>query len=695
MGFAPEDRLMIRCSRTVLTDESIAEASRLLAQNLDWKYLLETSIRHGVAPLFYHGLNQVGQTMSLENLIPSSIYQELQKLYFGNQSRNQRLYRVLQEIVGAYEQAGVPVMGLKDIQLAREVYPDAGLRPMGDLDLLIHQHDYDRAAVCMHTLGFVPLPSPNIPYTLKYAWAHHWQRPTDNVWVDLQWNVLQLEWDAYGEGSLNFEIERMWRGATQMSFDGSNILVPVPEDMLFHLCLHLEGHRYAEWILFCDIAEFIQHYESTLDWHYLIQLAHNYQIESSIYYVMYFINRVFAVYVPSFLWQELKPAYLKASLFQPLFGNLTNLHVSLDDISVAVHPPAEVMTGFESTIRLQAFAAMQLYREIDQVASTFADQSGHPVILDGGLSPKTIPDPLLESFQEIRLLILDRDLPRLGDVLLSCGFQGKHNRNPEGYEKTREMISMDPVLAGRTIRILLRASVTTELSPLLQPNQRGGESKKRVALRLLKDKLLGHRCVPDEVPVQLKIVALSAEELLVYLAERLGTQKQDRLFCMTNLLEFFRCYTDTIDWRKVGQLARSNGVAATVGEGLSIASEILDQDQIPPIALSLCAEPVPQPRVLELARYGQDSLGLYRGFKGPFFFILSLLSIHGFWAKCKYLLRSLVGDRETKSILPRLMIEMGANLISRIRREQKRTITDMAFWVEPPPETLTETENCD
>ncbi len=186
MGFAPEDRLIVMCSRGKMSDETIAKASCILKEDLDWKYLLETSIRQGVSPLFYNGLKQMGQSIELKDVIPLSFYQELKGLYLGNCSRNQRLYRVLKEIVEEFDRAGVPVMGLKDIQLAREVYADIGLRPMGDLDLLIHQQDYDRAAVCMRRLGFAPLPSADIPYTLKYAWAHHWQRPADNVWIDLQ-----------------------------------------------------------------------------------------------------------------------------------------------------------------------------------------------------------------------------------------------------------------------------------------------------------------------------------------------------------------------------------------------------------------------------------------------------------------------------------------------------------------------------
>jgi hypothetical protein len=684
MSFAPEDRFITRCSRVIMSEDAVAEATRLLAQGLDWGYLLETSIRHGVSPLLYHGLNQVGQTVVMDGLIPSSIYQELHRLYQGNRSRNQRLYHVLQEIVEAYERAGIQVMGLKDIQLAREVYPDIGLRPMGDLDLLIHQQDYDRAAICMSALGFVPLPSPDIPYTLKYAWAHHWRRPTDNVWVDLQWNVLQLEWDVYGEGSLNFEIDRMWRGAVQMSIEESKLWVPSLEDMFFHLCLHLEGHYYSELILFCDIAEFLQHYEGQLDWDYLAHLAHRYHIESSIYYVLFLVNRMFAVDVPSFLWQELEPTYLKASLFRPLFGNLTHLHVSLDEISQAVRPPADVMAGFETAVRQQAIAAMQIYCKIDHIVSTFTNQAGRPAILDGMTSRKTIPDPLLEPFQDIHLFILSRDLPPLRQVLLRYGFQVDHKHTPETYNKTWAVVSRDPVLAAQPVRLILDASVITVLADLIPPNKSGSESKKDVALSLLKDKLVDRQTVPGGIPVQLKIVALSPEDLLIYLAARLGNQKQDRLFGLISLLEFFRCYKGSIDWHQVAHQAQSLKVAAAVGEGLSMADEILDKHQMPPLALSLFADAAPQPRVLELARYGPDSLGLYAGFKAPFFFLLSFLSIHGLRGRCRYLLRCLIGDQDQKPILPRLALTAGANLISRIRRRQKRTISSMAFWVEPP-----------
>ena len=63
MSFALEDQLLIQCSRVKTNDEAIGIASNLLQQDLNWDHILEVSIRHGVSPLFYYGLNQVLQVV--------------------------------------------------------------------------------------------------------------------------------------------------------------------------------------------------------------------------------------------------------------------------------------------------------------------------------------------------------------------------------------------------------------------------------------------------------------------------------------------------------------------------------------------------------------------------------------------------------------------------------------------------------
>lgn len=682
MGFASEDRLLIQCSRVKMDDEALVLASNMLQEDLNWDYTLEASIRHAVSPLFYHGLKQVMEIADIDHLVPARIMEQLQKLYLSNQSRNRRLYRIIGDISKAFEEAGIRCMGLKDVQLAWEVYPDIGLRPMGDIDILIHRQEYEKAAMCMADLGFVPLPNPDIPYTLKYAWAHHFHRPTDNVWVDLQWNVLQIEWDTYQEGNFDFEIDRMWRGANFMMMDDYEVLVPKPEDMLFHLCLHLEGHRYAELVLFCDIVELLRHYDGQLDWQYFVEITKRYKVESSVYYVLFLIEHLFKTILPPSLLQELEPPYFKASIFEALFGNLTTLHLSLDETRQAAFPPDEVMADFEATVRQQATSAMQLYKEIDQIASAFVDQGGCPIILDGTFSERIFPDPLLRSFEEIRFFVLRQDLPRMRQVLSNRGFRAEDVQGSEIYKKGWEITSEDPALADQRTRMLLQVNLAEELDCLFESNESENRSKKNVAQTLVKARLAGHKGIHGDIPVRLRVMALSPEDILVYFSGRLGNRQWNRLFGLNDLLEFFRCHSGPIDWQQVTSKSQRYGISSAVGEGLLIASELLDDDQLPPAVLTGLAGSASRPRVLEWARYGPASLENYTNFKSPFFFLLSFLSVDGVKAKSRYLLGSLWGRRGNKPALPGLIIEIATGMMRLLQRKQ-HMITEYAYWVEP------------
>jgi hypothetical protein len=694
MAFALEDQLLIQCSRVTVDAEAIGRAADLLAHSLDWDYLVETSVRHAVAPLFYHGLQQVQRATGLDHAVPPTPRQELHDLYQRSGVRNTRLYRVISSIATAFARDAIPVMGLKDVQLAWQVYPEVGLRPMGDVDLLIHHHDYDRAAACLAGLGFSPRPSADIPFTRKYAWAHHFHRPADNVWADVQWNVLQLEWDTYDEGNFDFEIDRMWRGAIPMDIDDAALLVPRPEDMLFHLCLHLEGHQYAELILFCDIAEMLRHYAGQLDWRYLVGLAHRYGVESSLYYALWLVHRLFPVDLPAPLWQELSPAYFKAAMFESLFGNLTPLHLSLDELRQAAHPPAVVMIGFEATARLQAAAAMRLYREMDALASAFIAEGGRMVVFEGSPSERILPDPRLRPFEEMHLLVLDHDLRALARAMAGCGFAARNGQEGgnsceqgiEAYMKEWNLVSRDPALAGSPARISVYVDLATGLDAVLPSLDGKPRPKKDIALDLCKARLAGRRGTRD-VEARLRVVALSPEDMLVYLSARQGKREVTRLFGLTSLLEFFRRYTGPISWDEVVTTARQHGLSAAVGEGLAMAAELLPGDRVPPGALVDCASPDARPPVLRLARYSLDSLGLYTDLRAPFLYVLNLLAIPGLGARAKFVLRSLAGSREHTAVLPRLLWQTGAGLLSRLRPGSRPTITGMAYWVEIPPDT--------
>lgn len=683
MSFGPEDQLLICCSRVEMGEEALTRASWLLQQNLDWDYILEASIAHGVSPLFFCTLNKVMQGTAKDLRIPTRVFKHLEKLYRGNLSRNRRLYRVIGDIFRNFERAGVEAIALKDVHLARQIYPDLGMRPLGDIDLLIRRKDYQRVAAVLGDLGFLSLPSADIPFTLKYASAQDFRRPSDNVWIDVQWNILDREWDVCGEGEFTFKSEDMWRGATQTTIDDYQLRVPRPEDMLFHLCLHLEGHSYSELILFADIAELLRHSDAGFSWDYFIELTRRYKAESSVYYVFRLVQHLFQVPLPHFVLRELEPDYFKVGIFSAVFGNLSSLHLFLDEARQAVAPPERVMLQFERNTRQQACVAIHLYKAIDQVASAFAKVGGALVILDGTASEKIFPDSRLRPFEELRFLILDRDLPPLRQALSHCGFELDAAGGCQFYLKTWTVRSADPVLAGQTLWLKLRGAVEDRLETLCPSSEEGSNStkKSRIATKLVRAKLSGRKCDETCFLIPFQIVALSPEEMLVGLSARLGRQERGSLLALCRLLEFFRGYSGSLDWQRISHWAQRYRVGPWVYVGLQMVSDFLDADRIPAGVLNALARSELRSRVLQTARHDPASEGRFSDFRRAFFYVYTLLSIEGTAARATYAFRSLFRFGG-KSYLPDPLLQLIKCVYSLLRKGKPKS-SDVAYWIEP------------
>ncbi len=657
---AAEDQLLICCSQTQLDYETRQRALQLLQAPLDWDLVIENSIRHNVTPLFYWGLEQLLPNQALETRVPRAARAELRRLFECSRARHERLFRVITDIAEALEQARVPVMGLKDLQLACTVYPEPGLRPLGDIDLLIHREDYYAAAACLQQLGFVAQPAPDIPYRLKYAWAHFFSRPDDETWLDLQWNVVQREWDSYHEGNFDFEIDRLWRGAQWMPLPRGAIRVPKPEDMLFHLCQHLEGHGYSELVLFCDIAEFLRFYQNQLDWTYVTGLAEKYNSQGTLHNVSYLVQRLFQSPLPDGLVTALAPAYSQSNLFFPLYDSLSTLHNALDEIQLSVHPPVAVMRQCERVARREAHGAMQAFRTLDNLAETFLGKGGTAAIYNGIPSERTWPDPTLPAFQDIDCFILQDDLPLMRQVLGHAGFVLDTDHGTERCAKRWSAASIDPALDGPTrmdVRVLIDSNPAAVLNC-----ERNAASVRDTALRSLRAKLFGYQGDEAIIPVPVTIRPLSPEHLTLYLLVRLG-RAASPLPALNNLLEWLRRYRGDIDWQRLERAAEQHGIHRDLCRGTAILAAFTEDERIPPFQHSEKG-----PHILQRARY-TDSWGRYGALRNAYFYAFSLLSLKG-WR-----------DRIAFAVRRPFLFQLAASAWAFLRHHDP-TARDFAYWID-------------
>lgn len=55
----PELDLLLCCARTRVDAETAEHIKTLVQENIEWRYLVQTSLRHGVMSLLYQNLNAI------------------------------------------------------------------------------------------------------------------------------------------------------------------------------------------------------------------------------------------------------------------------------------------------------------------------------------------------------------------------------------------------------------------------------------------------------------------------------------------------------------------------------------------------------------------------------------------------------------------------------------------------------------
>ena len=118
----------------------------------DWDRLYDTANKERVAAVLYWSL--INSKSVSEYKIPLSLLTKLRSLYYSIWVHNTGLYQELRPIFKSMNKAGVQVVLLKGVSLAASLYPDIGLRPMGDLDLLVRDSQLNTAVQIASSFGY-------------------------------------------------------------------------------------------------------------------------------------------------------------------------------------------------------------------------------------------------------------------------------------------------------------------------------------------------------------------------------------------------------------------------------------------------------------------------------------------------------------------------------------------------------------
>lgn len=233
--------------------ELVAQAQALTG----WEEVAARAEEHGLSPLLYFHLTRA------ETEIPRQARRELAGLSLRHRHANEVRTRILGEILALWQAAGMDSRVLKGAALAHILYPEPGLRPMSDLDLLVDAADARRAHGLLGEAGFRTLPGKEEPLPRDHLRA---VRTVDGLQVTVEVHPRL----HFPRAAFQMTIDRLPPYPFTPGADAPPAHTLRPQEMLLHLCHHLvehinvaSGHRLL-WM--ADVVGLAERFAAEIDW---------------------------------------------------------------------------------------------------------------------------------------------------------------------------------------------------------------------------------------------------------------------------------------------------------------------------------------------------------------------------------------------------------------------------------------------
>ena len=243
------------CARIDVDEEARTRLVAAAESVREWRMLAVWAEDHGLSPLVRRHVRRCGVQL------PDAVSRQLNAMAVRHRDASRVQTATLLEIVDALDAAGIEHVVLKGAFLAYDIYPDPGLRPLRDLDILVAPGDGPGAQRLLRKLGFdAPLDGP-------HQGSHHHlpaaTRPQEGYTVSVEVHEDALSHDQPGSLTLH----TMSQPPRKTMVGTHRLLAFGHVDMLRHLGAHLLQPRMQTRLLgVADLVEYAARYAHEIDW---------------------------------------------------------------------------------------------------------------------------------------------------------------------------------------------------------------------------------------------------------------------------------------------------------------------------------------------------------------------------------------------------------------------------------------------
>ena len=248
------ERFVCGTAKVVMRDEDVRCVKEAVLEGIDWEEALRVCRLHDVEGIVYYALKENG----LVDEVPTEFAERLRERYYENAVRNiaaEKAINVLSEAIGK------KVVFVKGADLFQSLYPSTGMRPMGDVDILVEKEIAEEVWYSLLNKGFKSDEGVSIIYRSeqhKDVCSHLPKLTTDAFTVEVHWNL-------FGVAVLYPVTKKAFESSVKVR---DNVYVLSNEMKLIHLCNHFRRHLYQGATLrhLCDINELVTIHGKEINW---------------------------------------------------------------------------------------------------------------------------------------------------------------------------------------------------------------------------------------------------------------------------------------------------------------------------------------------------------------------------------------------------------------------------------------------
>ncbi len=278
----------------LLSSQALEPEKRYILRNtlkrgdIPWDEIIIRSIKEGINSfLFLHLKDE-------KEYIPDYVIRTLKEDYEQIFTMNLVFMRFLEELEDLLSSwRGPRIMVIKGASLLGCVYDDIGLRPMEDIDILVHERELKEVGGILKRIGFSK--DPVYPTTYKKGL----------ISVDLHTDILSSHRIRSRRYIAKINNRNLWTDSAPLFNEGYYVLRPSIEHTIIILCFHLLKHNFERLIWLVDIAEIVKKHSLHFKWSNLLESARNMGAQRAVLYPFIIIRDILGIDVPDEFLKEL------------------------------------------------------------------------------------------------------------------------------------------------------------------------------------------------------------------------------------------------------------------------------------------------------------------------------------------------------------------------------------------------------